>query len=416
MFNSWGLVNACGTYASFYMQTLLPKTDVLLFNLVGSTQSALVLLLSAPVGRFLDANHSFHLILIGSIFVVVGSFVLSTVNGAAKYGQGTYILVWLCQGFITGLGMACFFVTSSQVVATWFKRKRGLAIGIVASGASIAGLVYPMMNRMLTEKVGFNNAQRYVSTVTACTCLMALFAARPSPDHPWRIDVRWSKFRTYFDPTAYGNASYNWFTVGVCWLFFGFYVVFFNLEEWAVATGVGSRGVATPTTKTLSGALQTYLLLSIMNVCSTFGRLGSAYLGDKFGALRVHACVTFIAAMLILTCWTTAKTVSAAMGFVVVFGIFSGAVIGLPPASVAHILGPDHINKLGQWTGILYSSSAIFALTGPVIAGHLITAYNRNFLTVQLWSGFCLLFSSGCMAMSILKLKTSHQYMDEVDK
>lgn len=139
-----------------------------------------------------------------------------------------------------------------------------------------------------------------------------------------------------------------------------------------------------------------------MNATSTIGRLASAYLCDHFGALNVHAVVTFVAALLVLLGWTFSNTVSAAMAFVVLFGIFSGAVIGLPPASVAYVLGPDPQAqaKLGQWTGMMYSLSAVAALTGPVIAGYLISEY-ETYLTVQLWSGTCLFLSAVCMTIAI---------------
>lgn len=114
MFNSWGIVNAYGTYASYYMQHLLPGQDILLFNLIGSTQSFIVLLLSAPVGRFLDAGYHRTLIVTGSVLVILGQFLLSVSVGNGGYGEGNYGLIWLTQGLITGLGMACFFVTSSQ--------------------------------------------------------------------------------------------------------------------------------------------------------------------------------------------------------------------------------------------------------------------------------------------------------------
>lgn len=140
-----------------------------------------------------------------------------------------------------------------------------------------------------------------------------------------------------------------------------------------------------------------------MNGASTAGRLGSAYLCDHFGALNVHAVVTFIASLLVLINWTLANTVGKAFSFVTLFGIFSGAVIGLPPASVAYILGkdPEAQAKLGQWTGMMYSLSSFFALTGPVIAGYLISAFD-SWLTVQMWSGACLVISSFCMLMAIL--------------
>jgi MCP family monocarboxylic acid transporter-like MFS transporter 10 len=46
--------------------------------------------------------------------VILGQFMLSVSVGGGGYGEGNYGLIWLTQGLITGLGMAFFFVTSSQ--------------------------------------------------------------------------------------------------------------------------------------------------------------------------------------------------------------------------------------------------------------------------------------------------------------
>ena len=48
------------------------------------------------------------------------------------------------------------------MVATWFRKRKGFAIGIVASGASIAGLVYPMMFKFLILDLNFPNTARCV--------------------------------------------------------------------------------------------------------------------------------------------------------------------------------------------------------------------------------------------------------------
>jgi MFS family permease len=111
-----------------------------------------------------------------------------------------------------------------------------------------------------------------------------------------------------------------------------------------------------------------------------------------------------IGSILLYAFWTTVHTISSALAFVIFFGTISGAIIGLPPASVANIinLSPDaELSKLGQWTGMMYTASAPFALTGPIIAGHLITMYGNNYLTVQLWSATCLFLSALCMAAAI---------------
>ncbi|TKA72885.1 hypothetical protein B0A49_08141, partial [Cryomyces minteri] len=242
MFNSWGLVNAYGTFSSYYLQHLLPGIDVLKLNLVGSTQSFVVLSLSFVIGRILDAGHSQLLIGTGSFFVTLGMFMLSVANGNGQYGQGKYGLIWFTQGFVTGLGMACFFVSSSQIAATWFIRKKGFAIGIVASGASIAGLVYPIMTKFLITQVGFNNAVRYVATVVCLTSVLAFFTATPRPTHIYRKPEKWTALKVWVDTQAFRNPAFCWFMAAICFLFFGFYAIFFNLEEWAASEGFGIRG------------------------------------------------------------------------------------------------------------------------------------------------------------------------------
>ncbi|KAK5133046.1 hypothetical protein LTR08_008251 [Meristemomyces frigidus] len=412
MFNSWGWVNAYGTYASYYNQHLLPGTSITLLSLVGASSSSLVLLLSIVAGRLLDAGYRLRLLVTGTILTSVGTFSLSAVNGEGRYGQGNYSLIWLTQGLITGVGMACFFVSASQIAATWFTKRKGFAIGVVASGASIAGLVYPIMTKFLITLIGFNQTVRCVAALLTATSILAVLIARPNPaaEINHRKPDTWTNPRVFVDKNAYKSASFCWLTAAICFLFFGFYAVFFNLEEWAAHEGLGFRDetpggfdIALPH-EVKDDAIRVFYLLSIMNGASTVGRLGSSYLCDHFGALNVHAVVTFIASLLILVMWTTAKTVPHAIAFVVVFGAFSGSVIGLPPASVADILGksnPEAQAHLGQWVGMMYSTAAVFALTGPVIAGYLITAYGQNFLTVQLWSGFCLLLSSLCMSVAI---------------
>jgi hypothetical protein len=114
MFNSWGLVNAYGTFSSYYLQHLLPGIDPLKLNLIGSTESFFVLALSGITGRLLDAGYYRMLTGAGWGLISAGMFSLSGANGDGLDGQGNYGLVWVTQGFVLGLGMACFFVTSSQ--------------------------------------------------------------------------------------------------------------------------------------------------------------------------------------------------------------------------------------------------------------------------------------------------------------
>lgn len=430
MFNSWGIVNTYGTFLSWYQDHLLTNNgesyDPLLYNLVGSTESFIVLSLSFIVGRLLDANHARQLIALGAVLVTLGMFLLSVVDRHGGMKDGNYGGIWATQGLVVGLGMACLFVSSSQVAATWFVERKAAAIGIVASGASIAGLIYPIMVKFLITEVGFNNAVRYTATVVGFTALISFLLAVPNPDHQYRKPDQWLRWRVWFDPHAFRSAAFCWFTGGVCFLFLGFYAIFFNIEEWAAHNGFGTRDVPSGLDVKLQqevsqDAIRSFWLLSVMNASSTIGRLGSAWLSDRWGALNIHMASTAVGSLLVLILWTQAFTLGPALAFVIIFGAVSGAIIGLPPASIAYILHhapPGTLertttedtatstmlssSKLGQWTGMMYTAAAIPALIGPVIAGHLVQEYYKNYLTIQLWSGFCLLLSATCMGIGRL--------------
>lgn len=145
-----------------------------------------------------------------------------------------------------------------------------------------------------------------------------------------------------------------------------------------------------------------------MNGASTVGRLTLAQFSDKTGPLNMHIGSQFVCSILTLVFWTLAGSENEAIAFCVVFGIFSGMVIGLPPASVANILSCTYTTpetealakkKLGHWVGMMYSFAAIPALIGPVVAGHLVTEY-KTYVTVQMWSGANFFLSFICMAVA----------------
>lgn len=114
MFNSWGLVNAYGTWSSYYVGHSLRTVDQLELNLIGSSQCFLVLLLSNPVGRLLDAGHFRKVIGFGTVLVPLGLFILSAVHPSDVEAIASFGPIWATQGLVVGLGMAPFFVSSSQ--------------------------------------------------------------------------------------------------------------------------------------------------------------------------------------------------------------------------------------------------------------------------------------------------------------
>lgn len=231
MFNSWGLVNAYGTFGSYYLQHLFVPTTAVKVNLIGALDCAIVLGLSGIVGRLLDAGFIRYCLGTGTVFVAAGMFMLGPINAGSGPGHGDYGLTVLAQGVITALGMSCFFVASSQIVATWFKKRKSVAVGLVACGASIAGLVYPVTTKFILQVGGFETAALADAGICLATCIFAFIFARPNPKHVFNKPQSWLAKETWIDPHAFQNPAFWFFTAAIAFMFFGFYAIFFNVEE-----------------------------------------------------------------------------------------------------------------------------------------------------------------------------------------
>lgn len=54
-----------------------------------------------------------------------------------------YYQVLLSQGVCSAIGVSLIFQPANSVIPSWFNKKRGAAYGIVTSGSSIGGVIFP---------------------------------------------------------------------------------------------------------------------------------------------------------------------------------------------------------------------------------------------------------------------------------
>ena len=58
------------------------------------------------------------------------------------------------------MGLCDIFQPSMSSIPSWFDKKRGAAYGIVASGSSAGGIIFPIMVSRLIDRVGYGWAMR----------------------------------------------------------------------------------------------------------------------------------------------------------------------------------------------------------------------------------------------------------------
>lgn len=74
-----------------------------------------------------------------------------------------YYQIILSQSVVSAIGCSAVFNATISSVATWFRRHRAAALGSVAAGASLGGVIIPIMLTHLIQRLGFGWALRCVA-------------------------------------------------------------------------------------------------------------------------------------------------------------------------------------------------------------------------------------------------------------
>lgn len=90
--------------------------------------------------------------------------------------------------------------------------------------------------------------------------------------------------------------------------------------------------------------------------------------------------------VLIVAMWLPATGNAAEITFAALFGVASGAGIGLIPVLIAHI---SPIQDIGTRTGTAYAISSFATLTGSPIGGALISSSHGSFQNTKIFGGLC---------------------------
>jgi sugar phosphate permease len=110
-------------------------------SLAASLRGLEVALLAPVLGLLVDHWGPRRLVFGGSIVVCMGFLILSRVSSLAMF-YGAFALL--------AIGMSALSQTVLMTaVANWFRRKAGIAIGIVASGFGLGGLMVPVLTMLI---------------------------------------------------------------------------------------------------------------------------------------------------------------------------------------------------------------------------------------------------------------------------
>ncbi|KAJ3959585.1 hypothetical protein N0V92_003801 [Colletotrichum tropicale] len=259
-----------------------------------------------------------------------------------------------------------FHVFGLMMVTTWFFKKRGAAIGLTVCGSSLGGVIFPIMLIHLIPQIGFGWSMRVCAFLILALLIWANFTVRsriPPTKRPFRVMAFFQPFR---------ELPFSLLTAAVYFFYWGMFIPITFIVVEARAGG-------------MSEGLSQYLV-PILNGASIIGRTVPNALADKVGHFNMMITMSFLTMILILAFWLPATGNAADITFAALFGVASGAGIGLTPVLVAHI---SPIQDIGVRTGAAYAVASIAALTGSPIGGAIISSSRGSFQNTKIFGGVC---------------------------
>lgn len=176
-FCSPGWINSMGTFQEYYQVGPLHDYSSSTIAWIPSLQLFFLFGLGPIVGRIFDIYGPRPLIIGGTILHVFGLMMASLAK--------TYYQFLLSQGVCSAIGVACLYSPALAAIATWFDKKRGAAMGIMATGSSVGGVIFPIMISRMIKRNGYPWALRaaafLILGLQIIACMTVRQRTKPAP-------------------------------------------------------------------------------------------------------------------------------------------------------------------------------------------------------------------------------------------
>ncbi|KAG8355276.1 hypothetical protein FVEN_g6621 [Fusarium venenatum] len=341
-FCCFGWVNSIGVFQAYFQSDLLKNYSPSTISWIPSLQIFFIMGLGPVVGKLYDNYGPRRTILVGTFMHVFGLMMTSLSN--------SYYQVLLGQGVCSAIGVAAVFHPAINSVHGWFDRQKGTAFGILSTGSSIGGIIFPIMVTRIIDKQGFGWAMRISAFMILGLLLITNLTIRNhNPPQP----QKWTSAQ-FLRPMR--EPEFILLACGFFCLTYGVFIPINYLPTQAQSVGVNPK--------------LTQYLASILNAGSLFGRLSSGILADKIGRYNTFIIVCYLTTIWILALWIPTNTQQAIIAFAALFGFSSGAYISLISPLVAQV---SSLHEIGLRTGLIYLGCAIGGLTTNPISGAIVS-------------------------------------------
>ncbi|WWC72831.1 uncharacterized protein I206_106795 [Kwoniella pini CBS 10737] len=357
VFATFGVANTFGVFQSHYILQKYPERDSSDIAWIGSLQLFLQFMMGGVSGPLFDKGYFYPVVIGGAAIHILSFFMISLCN---EFWQ-----TFLAQGVLAGIGMGLVFVPALGVISQYFKRKRGLASGIVVTGSSAGGVVFPIMLNKLIVKVNFERGVQYTGVLIAGALVIGVSLIRPFGG------VRGHKqggpkpnAKSFFREPGYVLAC-----IGVFFVAWGIFFPIVFLQYFAELTGASEN--------------LTFYMVAILNGASVVGRTLPNLVADKFGALNLITIMCLLSSAMCFAFFGASRSTAGLVVVAILYGAASGAFVSLLAPSIFSMAKSQA--EIGTRMGITMLFLGIAALTGNPLGAAILDS--NGYGASIAWSG-----------------------------
>lgn len=324
----------------------------------GLTVTNIVGAIAAPyVGRALDKYPLKHVMGVGASFMAVGFLGLSLVRNPIEF--------YLVLGIFVGFGASSMgSLATSKLVANWFDRRRGTALGIAAAGVSLSGVIMPYISAELINNYGWREGFLVYGLFTLLVVLpmvLRFVVSRPEdigmrPDGAMPIAVNPGAELTVPKPRlAMRDVSRE----------HNFWVIVLTFSLIFCCMGATLTHMIPRLTDNGYSLVQASLVMSLCAGFGVTGKLSFGWLGDRLSLRKVMSIVIVMQFTGQLLMYLSVDLVVFAIG-ASLFGYGVGGVVPMHGATVGKTFGRE---RFGAILGLMRPAMLPIQILGVPFAG-----------------------------------------------
>jgi MFS family permease len=319
-------------------------------------------------------------VIIGAVALVLGY--------AAAGASPTLWWYTIAQGALIGFGSSATFAPLLADTSLWFNRRRGIAVGIFASGNYLAGTVWPTIIQHFIETSGWRNTSFGIAVFCAVTMVpLALMLRRHAPAAAMATGSGGSP--TFMSPSHGMSPRALQVLLAVASICCCVAMAMPQVHLVAYCSDLGY------------GAARGAQMLSLMLACGIVSRISFGWISDRLGGLRtvlVGSALQGIALLLFLPFngLVSLYLISA------MFGLFQGGIVPAYAIIIREYFSPK---EAGARVGIVMTASLFGMALGGWMSGAIFDAtgsYRAAFLNGIAWN----LVNVAIVSMLLIRLGT----------